>query len=90
VIYKNSTSVSDTLPSPRLLEKESRATQTQPTQSDELLTIAEVADYLKLSKRTAWRWCKSGHLPAVKVGHQWRVAQSDLVNFVRRRDRLVL
>lgn len=57
---------------------------------DELLTIAEVAVYLKLSRRTAWRWCKAGQLPAVKVGHQWRVARSDLESFVRRRGKLVL
>ena len=49
---------------------------------DELLTIAEVAGYLKLSRRTAWRWCKSGRLPAAKVGHQWRIARSDLENLV--------
>ena len=52
------------------------------TQNDELLTIAEVAGYLKLSRRTAWRWCKSGRLPAAKVGHQWRIARSDLEKFV--------
>lgn len=50
---------------------------------DELLTIAEVAAYLKLSRRTAWRWCKSGLLPAVKIGHQWRVARTDLEDFVQ-------
>jgi excisionase family DNA binding protein len=61
-----------------------------PVSSDELLTIAEVAIYLKLSRRTAWRWCKAGQLPAVKVGHQWRVARSDLENFVRRRGKLIL
>ena len=57
------------------------------TQVDELLTIAEVADYLKLSRRTTWRWCKTGHLPAFKVGHQWRVAQSDLDRFIQRSNR---
>ena len=61
-----------------------------PVHPDELLTIAGVAIYLKLSRRTAWRWCKSGQLPAVKVGHQWRVARSDLENFVRRRGKLIL
>lgn len=53
--------------------------------ASELLTIAEVAAYLKLSRRTAWRWCKSGHLPAVKVGHQWRVSSRDLENFIHQR-----
>ena len=62
----------------------------QSTHPDELFTIAEVAIYLKLSRRTAWRWCKAGQLPAVKVGHQWRVARSDLENFVRRRGKLIL
>jgi excisionase family DNA binding protein len=53
----------------------------------ELLTITEVAVYLKLSRRTTWRWCKTGQLPAFKVGHQWRVAQSDLERFIQRRNR---
>ena len=55
------------------------------TETDGLLTIAEVAACLKLSRRTAWRWCKSGHLPAFKVGHQWRVAQSDLERYIQQR-----
>jgi excisionase family DNA binding protein len=59
-------------------------------QTEELLTLAEVAAYLKLSRRTAWRWCKSGHLPAIKVGHQWRVTRSDLENFIHHRGRLIL
>ena len=54
------------------------------SRSDELLTITEVAAYLKISRRTAWRWCKSGHLPAVKVGHQWRVSRSALEEFVHQ------
>ncbi len=56
----------------------------EPAQFDELLTIAEVATYLKVSRRTAWRWCKSGRLPAGKIGHQWRVTRSDLENFVHQ------
>ena len=72
------------------IDQSHQATMSQPIPSDELLTIAEVAIYLKLSRRTAWRWCKDGQLPAVKVGHQWRVARSDLENFVRRRGKLIL
>ena len=59
-------------------------------QVDELLTIAEVAAYLKLSRRTAWRWCKSGRLPAIKIGHQWRIARSDLDTFIHRHGKLVI
>ena len=64
--------------------------KTQSVQQGQLLTIAEVAAYLKLSRRTAWRWCKSGRLPAFKVGHQWRVAQRDLDEFIRRQGKLIV
>ncbi len=79
----------------RKLEGSNRKSQSnskieQADRSDELLTIAEVAAYLKLSRRTAWRWCKTGRLPAFKVGHQWRVAQRDLEEFIRWRGKLVI
>ena len=66
-------------------KEEPSVSKQQAVSEDELFTIAEVAAYLKLSQRTAWRWCKSGRLPAFKVGHQWRVAQSDLEEFIRGR-----
>jgi prophage regulatory protein len=31
--------------------------------SEQLLTIQEVADLLKVSKRTVWRWLRQGRLP---------------------------
>jgi excisionase family DNA binding protein len=60
----------------------------QSNQVHELLTSAEVAARLRLSRRTIWRWCRSGQLPAAKVGHQWRVAQRDLEDFIRRYGKL--
>ncbi len=50
----------------------------------ELLTISEVAEYLKVSKRTACLWCKAGKLPAFKVGHEWRITLEDLDRTIRR------
>lgn len=40
---------------------------------DEILTVQEVADYLKVSRTTVWRWCNQGRLHAFKAGHGWRV-----------------
>ena len=45
---------------------------------DEILTVAEVAQYLKVSRFTVWRWCKQGKLPAFKVGREWRIYRSVL------------
>jgi excisionase family DNA binding protein len=69
----------------QLITPENQLTTVHSTVVGELLTIAEVATYLKLSRRTTWRWCKSGRLPAVKVGRQWRVSSRDLEEFIRRR-----
>lgn len=38
----------------------------------ELMTIDEVASYLRVNKKTVYRLLKQSHVPARKVGHQWR------------------
>jgi len=45
---------------------------------DEILTVREVAEYLKLSRTTIWRWCNEGKLQAFKVGRGWRIHRSEL------------
>lgn len=45
---------------------------------EEVLTVQEVAEHLKVSQATVWRWCKSGKLPAFRVGQQWRIRATDL------------
>lgn len=45
---------------------------------EELLTVQEVAEYLKLSRSTIWRWCQQGNLNAFKLGHSWRIRWSDV------------
>ena len=38
----------------------------------ELMTIDEVAQYLRVTKKTIYRLLKRGSILATKVGHQWR------------------
>ncbi len=49
---------------------------------DEILTIQEVAQFLKLSRPTIWRWCQEGKLPAFKVGRGWRVHRSEVEKII--------
>lgn len=42
-----------------------------------LYKVEEVAEILKVSKKTIYRMIKSGKLKAVKVG-QWRIKKEDL------------
>lgn len=46
--------------------------------TDRVFTVQEVADHLKVSQATVWRWCQSGKLPAFRVGQQWRIRAADL------------
>jgi excisionase family DNA binding protein len=49
---------------------------------DEILTVREVAKYLKLSRTTVWRWCNEGKLHAFKVGRGWRIHRSEVEEIV--------
>lgn len=51
---------------------------------DELLTIAQTADYLQLSDKTVRRLIKDDKLAAYKVGERvWRVSESDIVKYLK-------
>jgi len=54
-------------------------------QPDEILTIDEVAVYLKAGKRTVYRLAASGKLPAFKLGGTWRLRRSDLDEWIASR-----
>ena len=44
---------------------------------DSFLTVAEVADTLKLNQQTVRNWIDQGSLPAVRVGRRVRIRRSD-------------
>jgi excisionase family DNA binding protein len=54
-------------------------------QPDEILTIDEVAAYLKAGKRTVYRLAASGKLPAFKLGGTWRFRRADLDKWIANR-----
>lgn len=47
-----------------------------------VFTLDEVADILKVTKRTLYNYVKAGKLPAVKVGKYWRVSEESLQAFI--------
>ncbi|MGH7823969.1 MAG: helix-turn-helix domain-containing protein [Candidatus Binatia bacterium] len=54
-----------------------------------LLTLAEAAGLLQVSIRTLQRMIRSKKLPAFKVGGQWRIRESQLQQWVERRENSV-
>jgi excisionase family DNA binding protein len=45
---------------------------------DPLLTVAEVAEILRLNQQTIRNWIDAGSLPAVRLGRRVRIKRSDL------------
>jgi excisionase family DNA binding protein len=52
---------------------------------DRLLTVAEVADTMRVSNMTVYRLIKSGELPALRVGKNYRLRESDVDNYLSKR-----
>jgi excisionase family DNA binding protein len=50
---------------------------------DELLTVDEVAAYLRVSRSTVWRWCQAKKIPAFKIGREWRISGPVLEELMR-------
>jgi excisionase family DNA binding protein len=49
----------------------------QPELEDSYLTVAEVAEVLKLNQQTVRNWIDQGSLPALRVGRRVRIKRSD-------------
>ncbi|MDR2068709.1 MAG: PTS sugar transporter subunit IIA [Spirochaetaceae bacterium] len=55
---------------------------------DDILTLDEVAKYLRVSERTVYDWAQKGEIPSGKIGTVWRFKKSDIEKWVN--DRLSL
>jgi excisionase family DNA binding protein len=47
------------------------------------LSLAEIAVYLGVSKDTVYRWLELRHMPAHKVGRQWKFKAVEVDDWVR-------
>lgn len=51
---------------------------------DEILTLPEVAQLLKVADKTVYTMAQRGALPAFKVGGQWRFKRDDIDAWIER------
>ena len=57
----------------------------QPEMQTDIMTIREVADYLKLTEKTAYRLVAEGKIPGIKVGGSWRFKRSEIERWIDER-----
>ena len=52
---------------------------------DPILTIDEVAKYLRVSERTVYDWAQRGDIPSGKIGTVWRFKKSEIEKWVNEK-----
>jgi len=50
--------------------------------SEQIMTVKDVASYLKLNERTVYRMATSAKIPAFKVGTSWRFKREDIEKWI--------
>ena len=46
--------------------------------AENLVTVREAANFLRISARTVYRLIESGEMGAVRIGKQWRIPVTEL------------
>jgi excisionase family DNA binding protein len=59
-------------------------TMSKSTSEGEILTIKQVADYLKVTERTIYRLAAAKKIPAFKVGGTWRFSRADIDRWIKQ------
>ncbi|HBN8251601.1 TPA: helix-turn-helix domain-containing protein [Pseudomonas aeruginosa] len=49
---------------------------------EEIMTLKEVAEYLKLAEKTAYRLAADGTIPGFKVGGSWRFRKAVIEDWI--------
>lgn len=52
--------------------------------SDDIITIKEVAEYLKIKEKTAYALAAKGEIPGFKVGGSWRFDKNDIQQWIEK------
>jgi excisionase family DNA binding protein len=53
---------------------------------DEMITLKTARDLLKVSRNTMYMLVRDGIIPARKVGSEWRIMRSALVEWMKQRE----
>ena len=51
--------------------------------TDQIMTVKEVAEYLKVNERTVYRMAADSKIPAFKVGGSWRFKQAEIERWIK-------
>ena len=52
-------------------------------EKNNIMTIREVSQYLRIPVSTIYHLAKKGKIPGVKFGRHWRFLEGDILNYFR-------
>jgi excisionase family DNA binding protein len=55
--------------------------------NDDIMTVKELADYLKIAKKMAYRFASANRVPDFKVGTAWRFKQTGIDARIKEKSR---
>ncbi len=55
---------------------------------NDIITMREVAEYLKLNEKTAYRLTSEGKIPAFKVGGSWRFKKVHIDSWIKEQSNI--
>jgi excisionase family DNA binding protein len=61
--------------------------ETDTPQDGEILTVMEVARFLRVPKSTVYKLARGGELPATKIGKHWRFLRRDIHEWMHSRSK---
>ena len=67
------------------MRREQRAVGTRPEIREEILTLKEVAAYLRLTTKSIYRLAQGARIPAFKAHSVWRFRRRDLDAWIEAR-----
>ncbi len=66
-----------------MVDSENLSAETRPT----IMTLEEVAKYLRVHKSTVYRMAREGAIPSTKVANQWRFKKARIDEWLLERER---
>lgn len=55
--------------------------------NEEIMTIVDVATYLKITEKTAYRLVSEGKIPGFKVGGSWRFNREEILAWAKSKSK---
>ena len=62
-------------------------TMSKSTSEGEILTLKQVAEFLKVTERTIYRLAAAKKIPAFKVGGTWRFSKAEITEWIQQQSK---